>query len=174
MINSQIEILTQAQSYLTTVSYAEYNEIIKPNFISAAGAHIRHIIDHYQAIIASEETQLINYDTRSRGTSIETNPAIANAKIKEIIPWLKQLTPVQLQQKVSLSTEVSISTKEIHIVQTTLARELIFVASHAVHHYAMISQIMHAQAKHNKKSLPSQYFGLAPATATYLREAEQH
>ncbi|MBL4909716.1 MAG: hypothetical protein JKX78_06795 [Alteromonadaceae bacterium] len=165
MINSQLEVLTQAKDYLNTVSTHHYNEVIKPNFISSAGAHIRHIIDHYQAIILGLENKHIDYDKRERHSDIETTPSIALAKIVNISQWLTSLTADQLSNLVTLSTEVSISNCQVETVKTTVARELVFAASHAVHHYAMIAQI----ALQQQHTLPL-HFGIAPATATYLRE----
>ena len=66
---------------------------------------------------------------------------------------------------VTLKTEVSVTSQNVQKVQTSVARELVFAGSHAVHHYAMIAQISFAQTK----ALPHT-FGLAPATATYMRE----
>ncbi len=164
MINSQLEVLTQAKDYLSTVSTYHYNEVIKPNFISSTGAHIRHIIDHYHAVMSGIIDEHINYDKRDRHSNIETIPAIALSKIVKISQWLKELTPEQLTKKITLSTEVSISNYQIATVNTTIGRELVFAASHAVHHYAMIAQIALLQ----QQVLP-QHFGIAPATATYLR-----
>ena len=164
MINSQLEVLTQAKDYLNTVSSHHYNEVNKPNFISSAGAHVRHIIDHYQAIMLGLENEYVDYDKRQRHSDIETTPNIALAKIVEISQWLISLRAEQLNKLVTLSTEVSISNCQVATVKTTIARELVFAASHAVHHYAMIAQIALLQ----QQALP-QHFGIAPATATYLR-----
>jgi hypothetical protein len=111
------------------------------------------------------ETNLIDYDFRLRGSNIEADPQLAIEKLDNIAAWMKSLTEQELNQSISLSTEVSTSTKEVQIVQTSLAREIIFVSSHAVHHYAMIAQITFAQTTTANTS-----FGVAPATATYLRE----
>ncbi len=164
MIQSQSEILSQAKMYLTNVSEQEYNEILKPNFISSAGAHMRHIIDHYKAIKAGIKTNYIDYDVRLRGGEIEKIPEKAIAEIDQIIAWIKELKTDDLNKTIHLSTEVSILENKIAKVQTTLARELVFAGSHAVHHFAMIAQIALAQ-----KSKVPPYFGIAPATATYLR-----
>jgi uncharacterized damage-inducible protein DinB len=168
MIPSQLEVLAQGNDYLASVSEFEYNEVIKPNFISSAGAHMRHILDHYQAIMDGLNVLTIDYDKRVRGCDIETNPKSAAEKIKQIGEWLEQLTTEQLTQEVMLSTEISISNQQIAKVKTTVARELVFAASHSVHHYAMIAQISLAQ----NKTLP-EFFGIAPATATYLRSQQQ-
>jgi hypothetical protein len=61
-----------------------------------------------------------------------------------------------------------VTNQNVQSVQTSIARELVFAGSHAVHHYAVIAQISFAQTK----ALP-QTFGLAPATATYMRENSQ-
>jgi len=168
MIPSQLEVLAQGKDYLASVTLSQYNEIIKPNFISSAGAHVRHILDHYQAIMDGEKQCLIDYDLRVRGSDIETNPETAKQKILQISEWLLQLSEAELDKEVTLSTEISVSNKQIAKVKTTIGRELVFAASHSVHHYAMIAQISLAQ----NKPLP-ELFGIAPATATYLRSQQQ-
>ncbi|WP_077339067.1 hypothetical protein [Pseudocolwellia agarivorans] len=165
MLTSQLEILEQGRLYLNSVTQEDYVEIISPNFISSAGSHIRHIIDHYQSVITGMETDLIDYDLRLRGSKVEENPQLAINKLDEIAAWMKSLTSSDLNRTIPLSTEVSTSNKEVQVVQTSVARELIFAGSHAVHHYAMITQITFAQT-----TTANTAFGIAPATATYLRE----
>ena len=46
MLNSQLEILAQGHAYLEGVTKEDYSQVVTPNFISSAGAHMRHIIDH--------------------------------------------------------------------------------------------------------------------------------
>ncbi len=166
MIKSQIEILAQAHHYLNNVTENHYQAVLAPQFISSAGAHIRHIIDHYLAIISGIEQDCIDYDIRSRNSNIENSPTIAKQKIMVISTWLKTLTDDDLAKSIMISTEVSISEQKKSKVKTTLARELVFASSHAVHHYAMIAQIAFAQ----HESLPAS-FGLAPVTASYLRKS---
>ena len=167
MINSQINILAQAKTYLQSTTPCSYTQIISPQFTSSAGMHMRHILDHYFAIIVGLDTDIIDYDKRSRGGKIETNIDAALTLISEIELVLSSLSRQQLQQVIQLSTEVSVEFKQVEIVSSTLARELVFVGSHAIHHFAMIDQISKAQ----KLSTPAQ-FGIAPATATFLRAIE--
>ncbi|MBU2923451.1 DinB family protein [Colwellia sp. 4_MG-2023] len=164
MIKSQLEIIEQAQSYLNQVSQEDYTAIISPNFISSAGSHIRHIIDHYLALMSGLHNNEIDYDKRGRGSSVELHPTLAIDKLNEISDWIKSLSERQLNTLLPLKTEVSMTSKNVQTVQTSIARELVFVGSHAVHHYAMIAQISFAQTK----ALP-QTFGLAPATVSYMR-----
>jgi len=167
MLISQLEVLEQGRLYLKSVTEEDYVEIITPNFISSAGSHIRHIIDHYQSIISGIESGVIDYDLRLRGSKIEEKPQLAIEKLDGIAQWMKNLSNDDLNRTIALSTEVSTTNKEVQVVQTTIARELIFAGSHAVHHYAMIAQITFAQT-----TTANTTFGVAPATATYLREQE--
>jgi uncharacterized damage-inducible protein DinB len=165
MLTSQLEILEQGRLYLKSVTQEDYVEVISPNFISSAGSHIRHIVDHYLALISGLDDKLIDYDKRVRGSDIELSPTLAIDKLNEISDWINNLTEAQLNTLVTLKTEVSVISQNVQKVQTSIARELVFVGSHAVHHYAMIAQISYAQTK----ALPHT-FGIAPATATYMRE----
>lgn len=164
MIESQLIILQQANTYLASVSEQQYTQVISPYFMSSAGAHMRHILDHYQAIINGLSEGLIDYDKRSRGGVIESSPKAAQALIVEISAFLQALSPQQLQQTIKLSTEISVIDKQVAIVETTLAREIIFTGSHSVHHLATIKHIAQAQEIEVEGSL-----GIAPATATFLR-----
>lgn len=164
MIKSQINILAQAESYLRTVTADQYTQVVTPLFSSSAGQHIRHILDHYVAIITGLSTGLVDYDKRNRGGKVESNIQEAFALISEIDAFLLALTDKQLNSTIQLSTEVNIEYKQVELVNTTLARELAFAGGHAIHHFAMIEQIAKAQ----KLTTPSQ-FGIAPSTATFLR-----
>ncbi|MBA6337700.1 hypothetical protein H4J57_10855 [Colwellia sp. BRX8-7] len=173
MIISQLEIIEQGQLYLNTVSKKNYTQIVQPNFISSAGTHMRHIIDHYLAIMSGIENKLINYDLRMRGGQIELSPELAIAKLNEIANWIQGMSEDKLNQVITLATEVSVTNKNIQKLQTSVARELVFVGSHATHHYAMIAQITFAQKNALQATELPQDFGLAPATATFLRQCNE-
>lgn len=164
MIESQLIILQQANTYLASVSELQYTQVISPTFMSSAGAHMRHILDHYYSVINGFPEGLIDYDKRSRGGLIESCPKAAQKSIEEISAFLTALTTEQLGLIVKLSTEISVVDKQVAIVDTTLGREVIFVGSHAVHHLATIKHIAQAQKLDVEGSL-----GIAPATATFLR-----
>jgi hypothetical protein len=170
MITNQLEIIEQGQLYLDTVSNQDYTEVISPHFISSAGSHIRHIIDHYLAIMSGLKSELINYDTRKRGVQLESSPKLAKEKFDEIVIWIQNLCEDELNAMIMLSTEISVINKKVQKVQTSIARELIFAGNHAVHHYAMIAQISFAQKSALQTTNLPENFGLAAATATFLRE----
>jgi uncharacterized damage-inducible protein DinB len=168
MIKSQLSIITQGQAYLDKVALADYVEIVSPNFISSAGSHMRHVIDHYLALITGIKNNHIDYDVRHRGNQIESSPQLAKEQLSNISNWINNLSKSDLDKIISLSTEVSITKQSVQKVTTTVARELIFLGTHSVHHYSMISQICYAQ----NAPVP-EMFGVAPGTLSYLRQFKE-
>ena len=172
MLTSQLEIIKQGQEYLNVLINSNNNEhyckVLSPLFTSSAGAHIRHVIDHYLALISGLQSGKVDYDVRHRDTKVEQDPLLALEKLAQISSWLKSLAGTDLTRVLTLSTEVSVREQKVQLVPTSLARELVFTGSHAVHHYATIVQISQQQ----KIVLPSD-FGIAPATATHLRATKK-
>jgi len=164
MIEAHLEVLAQASSYLMEVGTPRYVQVLSPRFMSSAGSHMRHILDHYTALRAGLQCGEVDYTVRSRGSAIESDPVAALARLDAIEAWLTHLPDAQLREPLSLRTEVSVSRREVANVPTTLARELVFAASHAVHHFAMIGQIASQQGQ-----VLARGFGVAPATASHLR-----
>lgn len=170
MLTSQLEIIKQGQDYLTSLinddNNSAYCDVFSPLFMSSAGAHMRHIIDHYLALIVGLPSGDIDYDVRHRNSKVALEPHLALDKLAQISYWIQSIESTDLTRVLTLSTEISVNEKKVQSVPTSLARELVFAGSHAVHHYAMIAQI----AQQQEVTLPSN-FGIAPTTATYLRKA---
>jgi uncharacterized damage-inducible protein DinB len=128
---------------------------------------MRHILDHYRALMAGLSKGAVDYNVRDRDGAIERDPAAATADLDAVEAWLQGVDQGDLDQRLQLSTEVSVSHCAVAVVSTTLGRELVFVASHAIHHYAMIRQI----ALHQDHPLDAA-FGMAPATASHHRRQQ--
>jgi len=159
-----LEVLNQGENYLKSVDEASYTAIIQPYFTSSPGEHIRHILDMFLAVRNSRNND-IDYDQRHRGSEIETSPASALEQLLTIKTWVESLINSDFEKIIKMKTEVSVLEKRVSESMTTLGRELIFCASHAVHHFAIIA----IAAKMKNVELENG-FGLAPATVTYLRE----
>jgi len=166
MIASQLEIIQQGQYFLSALNEAQYQQVLRPVFTSSAGAHMRHIIDHYQALMTRSDT-LIDYNRRNRFNQIETDTVAAQQALAGIASWIQQLTDEQLLSPVDVVSEISIREQQNYVAKSTLGRELMFVSSHAVHHFftlKLIAQALHISLDKN--------FGLAPATASFQRQQQ--
>lgn len=174
MSNSYEDIVHQAISLLDDISLPDYQEIVGPHFSSSIGTHIRHIVDHFLALQeASQNTELkdeklnyglVNYNKRNRHADIEHCPQAAIAACKDISAWLRATCSNHLlNSRLQVRSEIDISHTKSTTCESTLERELVFVASHAIHHFALIRIIRNLQGK----ALP-EFFGYAPATISHL------
>ncbi|GAA3918808.1 DinB family protein [Litoribacillus peritrichatus] len=168
VINASIEILDQISNFIMELDDASYTKVSKPLFDSSIGQHLRHILDIFQALMTSENGDLIDYDLRRRGIPLETDRMAGLQEIDQVREWLLSLEPEQLDNDVVISTEVALVTQQTAEFRTTFGRELCFASSHLTHHLALM--VVHAKLL--GLEVDSQ-LGVAPATATYIREQEE-
>lgn len=163
MISSQLEIIEQAKRFLCGLSDKQYTHVANPLFSSSAGAHMRHIIDHYLALM-HREGNTVNYNIRHRYSDVENSISDALQQLDSVIGWLKNLKKAELNMPVEVISEISVSEQQNFSGHSTFGRELVFVSSHAVHHFFTLKLIAKVQGIKMDSD-----FGIAPATASFQR-----
>ena len=108
VIKGCIEVLQQAKNFLNSVSDDAYTKVVKPFFISSSGEHVRHIIDHFMALMIAYESGVVDYDKRKRGSQIETDKSLALFQVNEIEKWLHSLDENMLEQVLIINTSASL------------------------------------------------------------------
>lgn len=160
-IHSCLETLEQGREFLSGIEDEHYTYIAEPYVSSSIGQHFRHWLDIFHALRAAPQT--VDYNQRRRGHPVESSRQVALNEIESLIEWLEadDLAP---KDEIEVVTEVSLSQAEICTFNSTLERELVFAALHANHHFAMakvVTSLLDVET--------SSAFGIAPATATFLR-----
>ena len=133
----------------------------------AVGAHFRHVIDHYVSFFEGLDGGTIDYDRRDREREVERDRALCSARLQSCIERLQGLAAVSADQP--LSAVLGGAGHESGQALTGLSsasRELQFLASHTVHHYAIIAVIARLFGVE-----PGDEFGVAPSTLEYERGA---
>lgn len=164
-IDGHLETVQQAKDFLSELTQQSYQAVSQPYVSSSAGSHMRHIADHYLALKAGLIEGVVNYNTRNRSAEMESCPDAALKVWQDIELWLKEISELQADMPLLVICETSVKTTTNAQTQSTLARELAFVSSHAVHHFsllAVINSLLGLQSETN--------FGVAPNTATYIRQ----
>ncbi|MFC3095177.1 DinB family protein [Alteromonas sediminis] len=151
-VDSFLAPVHHANIILKSLSNEQYDAIPPGPFNSSIGEHIRHILDHYQALMLGLGAAYIDYNQRARHSSVESDLSMALTYWEQVSEWLANLSEQEHEKKLKVVTEHN-------TVWSTLGRELSFVSSHAIHHFAFIKQLAAAFAV----SLPS-HVGVAPAT----------
>ncbi|AGH47002.1 hypothetical protein [Paraglaciecola psychrophila] len=164
-LEGQLETVQQAKDFLLGLSAENYQVVIKPHFASSAGAHMRHILDHYLALKDGLTPGFINYNKRNRYSNVESCPQTALLQWQEVEKWLIEVSLLDADTPLIVVCEASVNKTQNTQTKSTLARELVFVSSHAVHHFSLLAVINSLLG--NKDEIN---FGIAPSTATYVRQ----
>jgi hypothetical protein len=136
-----------------------------PAYAGPVGSHLRHIVEHYDALLAPPVPGEVDYDQRPRDRVLERCSAVAGRRLLALQQRLSETgaaldTPVRVLGRAGLGGEFEFS------VASTLGRELVFVGSHAVHHYALLQTWCRQHGIDTGAD-----FGKAPATVAHERTA---
>jgi hypothetical protein len=130
--NNSIEILKQLSLLLKKLDSTQYSEPLSIFNGSSIGGHVRHVIEFYECLLGSSETQTVSYGARKRDLQIEQNINYAIACIDLILAKLSQ----KMNNECDL--QIQFETDEGQIVSTTFEREEIYLVEHSIHHFAII------------------------------------
>ena len=154
--------LCQLAELLSVTSDEQY--IQKPVGVipSSLGGHVRHCLDHFEALCSGAATGAMDYDERARGTMVETDRSAALQSIRRLQDRLATLDASMLTRTVRVTSMLAGDGTSIETL-SSLGRELAFVLSHTVHHNALVA----AMCKTLGIPIPER-FGYAPSTVAHL------
>lgn len=161
LLDFNIAVLDQALAVLDAHSAATGSD-----YSSHSGPHLRHVIEHYEAFTQHVASYSVDYDTRARDPAPERDPAVARVHIHNIQQQLAALDTSRITEPIAVHLRGGLSGEENFVSFSSLARELLFLSSHAVHHYALIQ--LHCKAQGICLGAD---FGKAPATVRHDRHA---
>lgn len=159
--------LEAIQQVLDTIALTEsvYSRKAKAH-LQPIGTHVRHIVDHYRVFQQGLADGVIDYNQRNRETPIERDPKVAMSALEELYEWF-QRAPLDNKSVIVIS-EISISHSESTTIESCVDRELIYLINHTLHHVAYANLLAASLGIEMQPHL-----GVAPATASYLREQEE-
>ncbi len=138
-------------------------------FRGGVGSQFRHCIDFYECLLRGlEKDNLVDYAARSRDVKLETERAAAADRLEQIADRLATIDAAALNRPLKVRSEQPVDGIP-EWCGSTLHRELQFLVSHTVHHYALIVSLLarlgyELGAEHDN-------FGIAPSTLAHWNEA---
>ena len=120
------------------------------------------MLDHFLCLVEGIRIGQIDYDHRSRARELETDLNAARERTRELLTFFSRLDSRALADRYTVLYSVGYSSDEVQQIETTLAREVAFCVSHAIHHFAIIKLV----CAHFRVSVPD-VFGIAPSTLKY-------
>jgi uncharacterized damage-inducible protein DinB len=154
------ELLRQLILVLEQLNDEEYVETRARGISGSIGGHVRHCLDHVNALVTGANSGEINYDLRRRDTRIEQRRDAAVFESRRLCDTLLQIAGMPPDSALKLWG--ALETEGPPIASTsTLGREVAFVVSHTIHHFAVIALLLWDMGR----DVPPR-FGYAPSTPT--------
>ncbi len=130
--------------------------------LGAVASHFRHCLDFYLCFLRGLGRGAVDYDERTRDPRVESDRRRAVALAAELEGRLSALA-ADVEPR-ELAVERGNGTGALASQRSTVGRELQFLASHTLHHYALIGALLRLQGVE-----PGEEWGLAPATLEHRR-----
>ncbi len=163
VLATNLRLLEQGEALIGRLPLAAFAGPHKP-----VGPHFRHVLEHYSRFLAGLDAHRIDYDARAREARLEVEPEAARARIRELIAGLARLDGADIGAAAEVRLECGQGDEAEQWSRSTLRRELQFLLSHTVHHYALIGLLLE---RHGID--PGADFGVAPSTLEHWRSQAQ-
>jgi hypothetical protein len=137
-----------------------------PDYAALVGPHLRHVIEHYEALVMQPRAGEADYDRRPRDRALEQSPSLARQRIAALREALCSWRGSAPDEALLVHTLGGVDGQWPLVTASTVARELVFLASHAVHHFALLRE----HCVRAGIALAPQ-FGVAPATVAWALQA---
>jgi len=161
-LDANLALLRQGLELLARLSDAAYRDAAPDR--SSVGAQYRHVLDHYRALLDGVAIGRIDYDARRRDPAVETERDAAARDTRAIIDRFATLTSLDPATPVTVIASCS-ADHPGEPQPSSLGRELHFLVSHTVHHYAIVRLLL------DTPGAVGHEFGVAPSTLAWQRTA---
>ncbi len=163
LVRDNVDLLSRAITLLRCLDDDTYTRVFDGLTSGSIGDHLRHVHDGYLCLTRGLTEGQVDYDDRARDARIATSTTHAARALGEQIECLEGLMAkgtVAVGVRAATSTE-----REPAWLPSSLARELAFVHSHTVHHFALIAVLLRVAGRPVDDE-----FGVAPSTLLCWRE----
>jgi hypothetical protein len=162
MIAANQRCLAQASTLLDLIDDVQY---ASPRGVwSPIGAQLRHVIEHYQCFLEGLPAGRIDYDSRRRDPVLEASRRRAAEAIAELAVGLGRVPANSAGRAVAVQMQCHPDHHRTNWTDSSVGRELQFLVSHSVHHFALIKLLLAGDGL----TLDPE-FGTAPSTVSAAR-----
>jgi uncharacterized damage-inducible protein DinB len=170
---ANILLLQQADDLLTELGGERYASRVPACFNSSPGGHLRHITDHYLGLLDGLSRGEVDYEHRARDPRVECDSGHAQALVRSLIARLEDVAEADCDVALKVRAEAADEEGDHESdpsgwSDTSLLRELEFMLSHTVHHYALVAVMCRLLGHETPAD-----FGMAPSTIRHLRRQSQ-
>jgi len=157
VLAANLHCLEQAIELLGRLPAGAYARV-ESRHAKTAGPHLRHVLDHYSSFLSGLPDLRVDYDARERDIRLESEIPFAIDRLREILGGLVLVDLELLELPIDVRLEAG-GPEDEQWSRSTVRRELQFLLSHTVHHFALIAMVL------ERHGVPvAEDFGVAPST----------
>jgi hypothetical protein len=165
LVADNVSLLDQAASLARRLDRAVYAAPGPPPIPSGVGSHVRHVLDFYDCLLGGLAIARVDYDARKRDPRSEVDPLYVAARIERTTSELARIPSPGVPTILDVRAEGA-SHAGGAWARSSVARELEFLLSHTIHHFALVAMMLRLRGVE-----PGAEFGVAPSTLAYWRRA---
>lgn len=174
LIDANLHFLRQASELVERLEDACYARCEPGFYNSSIGAHLRHCLEHYEAFVSGLPQGEIDYDARKRDGAVETETGAAGERIDFLTNTIGGLKDDRENATSGRVLKIRMDCGEVRDAcdgwqTSTVGRELQFLVSHTVHHFAMIRSLCVSN-----DTEVCETFGVAPSTLRHRAMLEEN
>lgn len=151
-------LVQQGIEVLRGISPSDFSKADAICLGGSVGGHVRHCIEFYRCFLDGLTTGRLDYDARARDVRLETDLVSAREALMETVSRLDE-TAAHQDPKARLLVIENHDDSEPAWSSSSVSRELRFLLSHTVHHYALIAILLRVRGMDTPQG-----FGIAPST----------
>lgn len=126
--------------------------------LSSIGAHLRHVGDAVDCLLRGIGDGRVDFDARDRDERLERDPELAIARLESLAARLRSLDAASAPEALVVRHDAA-GESERAFAASTPERELMFLTTHAIHHWALVAVLLRRAGVE-----PPVEFGVAPST----------
>ena len=131
------------------------------------GKQYRHLLDFYHSFFQGLESSKIDYEGRERDPRLETDRRFAIETTEALVAGLQNLTLEEDRMELRVRAERPEGRDGASPwSRSSVTRELQFLMSHTVHHFALIKAMLRSRGFELDRD-----FGVSPSTLRYWQES---
>ncbi len=158
VLRDNLYYLGQALRLTEGISSIHFTHAHPPLYKRGVGPHLRHCMEHYELFLEGVESGSVDFDQRQRREDPQNDPRAMARWIRELIQGLENVDPNVLSKPLRVKMDCGSEIADPWSGSSVL-RELQFLISHTVHHFALVRMILLDQGVDVGAD-----FGVAPST----------
>ncbi len=162
-----VELLEQLDGLLSELEPERFRCGVPGFEHGTVGDQVRHVLETFDCLIRGVRARRIDYDRRPRAQQLARHSAEARVRLSRILESVRSELVFLPSLELQVRLEAPAAGRDEAWLASNLSRELAFLGSHAVHHFAIVALILRLQGVEVPR-----YFGVSLSTqATWQRSA---